>query len=63
MARRGRWSRFRQRTRVIVQRVRSRSRRPTSFVKKNKTMLIVLALGVGAYIFRDKIKELVAKKA
>lgn len=64
MARRSRFSRYRQRARVIIQRVRSRARRrPTSFVKKNKTMLIILALGLLAFWKRDYLKGLFTKSA
>ena len=64
MARYGRFPRYRRRARVIIQRVRARRRRrPTSFVKKNKTMLTVLALGLLAYWKRDYISGLLKKGA
>lgn len=49
------------RTRVIVKKVRSYRRPRTSFLQKNKTMLIVVALAGAAWYFRDKIKAIFAK--
>jgi len=61
MARRSMRSRFggyRNRARVVYR--RARSFRPRS--KKNKTLLIVGALAVAGFLFKDKISALLAKK-
>lgn len=46
------------RVKTVYVKTRARVRRPVSFIKKNKTILIIVALlGLG-YFFKDKIKTL-----
>jgi hypothetical protein len=49
------------RTRTIVQKVYSRRRQPTSFIKKNKALLTIGVLAVAGWFFRDKIKAMFTK--
>lgn len=51
------WNNFRTRTRVIVKRIRARAPRRN----KTKTLLIIGGALLVAFLFKDKLKGLIAK--